>query len=89
VSGHRVVTLIEIASPADKAAAALSSGLHITVLDLIPPGRHDPHGLHGAIWERFDLEPYVPPPGSPVIAVSYERFMYRKADPGAEVMMRI
>jgi hypothetical protein len=38
VSGHRVVTLIEIASPADKAAAALSSGLHITVLDLIPPG---------------------------------------------------
>ena len=69
VSGHRIVALGEIVSPAnkdraahvaefaDKAETALWHGIHVLLVDLFPPGRHDPQGMHGAIWERFDDEP--------------------------------
>lgn len=61
VSGHRLVALIEVVSPANKdrlehvlafaqkAASALSRGIHVLMVDLFPPGRHDTEGMHGAI----------------------------------------
>src|SRR5262245_43824638 len=54
VSGHRLVALIEIASPANKdrssrvedfaarAVSALDVGVHLLLVDLFPPGPHDP-----------------------------------------------
>src|SRR5262249_17981173 len=54
VSGHHLVALIEIVSPAnkdragsieelvEKAAAALEHGIHLLLVDLFPPGPHDP-----------------------------------------------
>lgn len=83
VSGHRVVALIEIVSPgnkdretnveefAEKAQAALRAGVHLLLVDLFPFGRHDPHGLHGAIWEPFDPEDYQPPADKPLMQASY------------------
>ena len=83
VSGHRVIALLEVVSPAnkdrlthveefvDKAEAALLHDVHVLVVDLIPPGRHDPRGIHGAIWDRFDDEPYVIPTDQPLTVVSY------------------
>ena len=83
VSGHRVVALIEIVSPgnkdretnvaefAEKAQAALRAGVHLLVVDLFPFGKHDPHGLHGAIWEPFDAEDYEPPPNQPLMQAAY------------------
>jgi len=62
-SRDEVVALVEIASPGnkdreasvrdyvDKAAACLNHGYHLLVMDLVPPGPHDPRGLNGAIWE--------------------------------------
>src|SRR5437016_5994167 len=67
VSGHRLVALIEIISPANKdrtrhvedfvakALAALELGVHLLLVDLFPPGPFDPSGLHGAL--RQGLEP--------------------------------
>ena len=61
VSGHRLVALLEIVSPAnkdrvrhvaafaEKAVSALEAGIHLLVVDLFPPGLHDPQGIHGAI----------------------------------------
>src|SRR5437763_2735687 len=61
VSGHRLIALLEILSPGikDRASAvtdfvaksvdALDAGVHLLVVDLFPPGRFDPHGIHGAI----------------------------------------
>lgn len=66
VSGHRVVALIEIVSPANKdrkahvtafvnkLVSALELGIHVLLIDLFPPGKHDPDGMHGALWDRFD-----------------------------------
>jgi hypothetical protein len=71
VSGHRLVALVEIVSPANKdraqhveefatkVVAALDVGVHVLLIDLFPPGPQDPAGMHGAILER--LEPSEPP----------------------------
>jgi hypothetical protein len=83
VSGHRVIALLEIVSPAnkdrqahvdefvDKVEAALLHDVHVLVVDPLPPGRYDPRGIHGAIWERFDDEPYAIPAGQPLTMASY------------------
>src|SRR5262249_47326785 len=77
------VALIEIVSPsnkdrklhvrelAEKVVRNLEGGIHVLLLDLLPPGRHDPHGLHGAVWSYFDTTPYEPPPDGPLTLVSY------------------
>lgn len=61
-SGDRVVAFLEIVSPGnkrsqiavqqwlEKLALALEQGRHLVVIDLHPPGRHDPDGLHAAFW---------------------------------------
>ena len=84
VSGHRIVAMIEIVSPgnkdraknvedfAEKAQAALRAGIHLLLVDLFPFGTHDPHGMHGAIWEQFDSEDYHPPVNQPLMLASYD-----------------
>src|SRR5688572_3718207 len=61
--GHRIVAIIEITSPsnkdrrthvetfAQKVASYLDGGVHALVIDLLPPTRHDRHGVVGAVWE--------------------------------------
>jgi hypothetical protein len=85
VSGHRIVALVEILSPAnkdraehvdefvDKVEDALRHGVHLLVLDLFPPGRHDPQGMHGAVWRRLDEaeEPLDPPADEPLTLAAY------------------
>ena len=83
VSGHRVVALIEIVSPgnkdrvksveefAEKVQASLRAGVHLLMIDLYPPSIHDPHGLHGVIWEAFDPEDFLPTPDKPLMQASY------------------
>jgi len=83
VIGHRVIALIEIVSPANKDRAsnvsefsekirtALSQGIHVILADLLPPGSHDPQGMHGAIWQFFDDELYELPAGEPFTMASY------------------
>jgi hypothetical protein len=83
VSGHRIVAVVEIVSPgnkdraahvaefADKAETALWQGIHELVVDLFAPGPYDPQGMHAAIWERFDDEPYLLPPNEPLTLASY------------------
>jgi len=70
ISGHRLIALVEIVSPANKdrlesvdefvakVVEALDLGVHVLLIDILPPGRHDPRGLHGAVWSQFDEEPY-------------------------------
>jgi hypothetical protein len=83
ITGHRVIALIEVASPsnkdrkahvrelAEKVVLTLESGVHVLLLDLLPPGPHDPHGLHGAVWAYFDTAVYEPPPDGPLTLASY------------------
>ena len=83
VSGHQVIALIEIVSPAnkdrrghvrefaEKVVRSLESGIHVLLLDVLPPGPYDPQGLHGAIWSYYDRASYVPPADSPLTLASY------------------
>lgn len=83
-SGDDVVAVIEVVSSSNKAARAplrafvekaaqlLDAGINLLILDLQPPGRRDPHGIHSRIWEEIDGSQYVPPAGKPFTLVSYE-----------------
>jgi Protein of unknown function (DUF4058) len=85
VSGHRLVALIEIVSRSNKdrpenvedftrkAVDALDAGVHLLVVDLFPPGPHDPQGMHGAILQRLEQsdEPYDLPADEPLTLASY------------------
>jgi hypothetical protein len=64
VSGDRVVAMIEVVSPGNKssahavrtfvkkAAELLDQGIHLLILDLLPPWPRDPNGMHAAVWEK-------------------------------------
>ena len=64
----RTVAVIEIVSPGnksskrafkefvDKSVAYISSGIHLLVVDLFPPTKRDPFGIHRAIWDEFEDE---------------------------------
>src|SRR5207244_8974905 len=66
VRGHRLVALLEIVSPANKdrvgtveelfakVIEALDLGIQVLLVDLFPPSRHDPQGMHGYVWNSFD-----------------------------------
>lgn len=85
MSGHRLIALVEILSPANKdrarhmddfvakAAAALDAGIHLLLVDLFAPGLYDPHGMHGVIRQRLEQseEPYDLPAGEPLTLASY------------------
>jgi hypothetical protein len=95
VSGHRLIALIEIVSPANKdrlghvadlvnkALSALEYGVHLLFVDLCPPGMHDPCGIHSNIVEGVNrsAEPDPPPVTAPLILVSCV------AEPGVEVYL--
>jgi hypothetical protein len=84
VSGHQIVALIEIASPAnkdrlssveqfvEKIRQAVTAGVHVLLVDLLPPGKFDPQGLHGAFWEEFGPESVEQPLDQPLCLSSYE-----------------
>ena len=81
-SNHRIVAMIEIVSPGNKSSEHalvqfvkktkefLDAGIHLLIIDLIAPGRFDPQGIHGAIWDQYK-EPYTAPPGQPLTLASY------------------
>jgi len=83
VSGDRVVAMLEIVSPGnkstrnalrsfvEKAAELLDQRIHLLIIDLLPPGRHDPHGIHAAIWDDIAGQEYVPPEGKPLTLAAY------------------
>ena len=83
VSGDRVVALLEIVSPAnkharprlddfiEKIAAALRDGIHVMIIDPLPPGRFDPDGMHGEVWVRLMAGDFELPADKPLTLVSY------------------
>lgn len=84
VNDDQVVAVIEIVSRGNKSKRAavaqfvakacglFSGGVHLLVADIHPPGRLDPRGMHGAIWDEWAGEAYEAPPGEPLTVVSYE-----------------
>ena len=85
VTGHRIVALLEVVSPSNKdrsrhvtqfarkVAGVLRAGVHVSVIDLFPPGTHDSGGMHAAVGQWLDesTPPYELPPGEPLTLASY------------------
>jgi hypothetical protein len=83
-----VVAVIEIVSPGHKATAAecrsfvtksadlMAQGVNLLIVDLFPPGKHDPQRLHQAIWDEFasddDDPPADLPADKPLTVVGYD-----------------
>jgi hypothetical protein len=84
VSGDRIVAIVEIVSPGNKASEhafdalvrkaceLLEHRIHLLILDPLPPGPRDPQGVHSAIWERYENEPFILPDDKPLTLVAYE-----------------
>lgn len=82
-SGDRVVAYVEIISPGnkhtlfelnkflDKLDEAIRRGCHLLVIDLHPPGPHDPRGVHAAFWERRTGQAHGVTPDEPIGLSAY------------------
>ncbi|MBI1831208.1 MAG: DUF4058 family protein [Planctomycetes bacterium] len=79
-----VVAIIEIVSPGNKAARKpmrkfiekaadlLEHGIHLLIVDLHPPGKRDPNGIHAEIWQEIAGDDYVLPTDKPFTFAAYE-----------------
>jgi hypothetical protein len=85
VSDDRVVAIVEIVSPGNKAGRSqfrallekacdlLEYKIHLLLIDPFPPTKLDPFGVHAAIWaEIVEGAEFRPPPDKPLTLVSYE-----------------
>jgi hypothetical protein len=80
----RIVAVIEILSPGnkdsraavrdfvDKAIEFLRRGIHVLIVDLLPPTPRDPFGMHKMMWDEIHEEDFLFPPGKDRLLVSYE-----------------
>jgi hypothetical protein len=79
----RVVCVIEIVSPGNKSSRSalrsfveksiefLRQGVHLLIVDLFPPSVRDPQGIHKAIWDEIEDEPFDLPPDKPLTLAAY------------------
>src|SRR5207245_1625715 len=78
-----VVAVVEIVSPgnkgnraalrafAEKSADFIRQGIHLLVIDLFPPSKRDPQGVHKVIWDEFEEEDFELPADKPLTLASY------------------
>jgi hypothetical protein len=77
------VAIIEIVSPGNKdsknalrqftnkAVQYLFHGISLLIVDLFPPSRRDPQGIHKAIWDLIRDEDFELPPDKPLTLAAY------------------
>ncbi len=80
----QIVAVVEIVSPGNKlnvaalrafvqkAADLIQQGVHLLVIDLFPPTKRDPDGIHKAIWDEFEDQPFERPDGKPLTVSAYD-----------------
>lgn len=83
VSGDRIVAVIEVISPGNKASKnafraliakaceLLEHKIHLLIVDLFPPTKRDPNGIHGALWEEIADDSFALPPDERLTLASY------------------
>jgi hypothetical protein len=79
-----VVAMVEIISPGNKAsqnemrafveksANLIAQGVHLLVIDLFPPSKRDPQGIHKAIWDQFVEEDFELPAEQRLTLAAYD-----------------
>jgi hypothetical protein len=87
----QIVAVIEVVSPGNKGSSAefrsfvtkvadqIQQGVHVLVIDLFPPTKRDPQGIHKAIWDEFEDEEYSPPSDEPLTVAAYSAGVIKTA----------
>ena len=80
----QVVAVIEILSPGNKArknelrtfvektSKLIMQGIHLLVIDLFPPSKRDPQGIHKAIWDDLVEEDFQLPADERLTIAAYD-----------------
>ncbi len=88
----RIIAVIEIVSPGNKDSRAalrdfveetvdcLRKGIHVLIVDLIPPTQRDPYGIQKVIWDEIIEEDFTFPDDKDLVLVSYKTGGERAAD---------
>jgi hypothetical protein len=83
VSDHRVVAVLEILSPGNKASRnamshlvrkaqeLLVAGVQLSLVDLFPPTPRDPHGIHPLVWGDDECDDFQFDAAKPLTCASY------------------
>jgi len=78
-----IVCVLEIVSPGNKSGRAalrafvdktiefLRQGVHLLVIDILPPTARDPGGIHKPIWDDIEEEPLELSAGKPLTLAAY------------------
>ncbi len=87
----RIVCVIEVVSPGNKSSRSalrsfveksvefLDQGVHLLIVDLFPPSVRDPQGIHKAIWDEIEEQPFELPPDQPLTLAAYVATLPRTA----------
>jgi hypothetical protein len=79
-----VVAVVEIISPGNKSSRAefhslveksvalIRQGIHLLLIDLFPPGKRDPQGVHKAIWDGIQEDDFELPSDKPLTVAAYD-----------------
>lgn len=90
-SEHDVIAVIEMVSPGNKASRAglrafvsrsielLDAGVHLSVIDLFPPGKRDPQGIHAAIWSEIEDDEFQLPADKQLTLAAYSAGLVKRA----------
>lgn len=78
-----IACIVEIVSPGNKSGRAalcsfveksldcLRQGIHLLVIDILPPTPRDPQGMYKVIWDEIEEEPFALPPDKPLTLAAY------------------
>jgi hypothetical protein len=78
-----IVCVLEIVSPGNKSGRAalrsfveksidcLRQGIHLLIIDILPPTPRDPQGMHKVIWDEIEEEPFELPPDKQLTLAAY------------------
>lgn len=62
-----------------KASDLIEQGIHLLVVDLFPPSKRDPQGIHQAIWDEIGEQQFELPADKPLTVVAYRAAPVRTA----------
>jgi hypothetical protein len=81
----QIVAVVEIVSPGNKSSSKaelrafvektsdlIERGVHVLVIDLFPPTKRDPRGIHKLIWDELVEEDFNLPAAKPLALAAYE-----------------
>jgi Protein of unknown function (DUF4058) len=80
----QIVAVVEVVSPGNKASTnelrtfvektsnLIAQGVHLLVIDLFPPSKRDPQGIHKAIWDQFVEEDFELPADKRLTLAAYD-----------------